>query len=174
MPSTIGRLLSYPALLAVSWPLRSGVCHYYTCRLLVFFFRFALVFTFNTDTSRSREERSIRYDARLLDALPTVTVSAMLPHVSLNSPGGGWSDLPSDSEDSFFLTPDETADLHRTKRMRHLDALHTAHMRALSLAPCLDDDDDAWDGSDEEVSPLAHFIYGAGTARRGTGDGGTR
>ncbi|KAH9173382.1 hypothetical protein EDB89DRAFT_1959579 [Lactarius sanguifluus] len=89
----------------------------------------------------------------------------MLPHVPLNSPGGGWTDLPSDSEDSFFLTPDETADLHRTKRMRHLDALHTAHMRALSPAPCLDDDDDAWGGGDEEVSPLAHFIHGAGTGR---------
>ena len=30
------------------------------------------------------------------------------------------------------LTPDETADLHRTKHLRHLDALRTARMRALS------------------------------------------
>ncbi|KAH9077777.1 hypothetical protein EDB83DRAFT_2540350 [Lactarius deliciosus] len=92
-----------------------------------------------------------RYDARLLlDAPPTVSVSAMPPHAPPDSPGGGWSDLPSDSEDTFFLTPDETADLHRTKRMRHLDALRTARMRALS--PCPDDDDDAdpWGGSDEE------------------------
>ncbi|KAH9171900.1 hypothetical protein EDB89DRAFT_2220304 [Lactarius sanguifluus] len=93
-----------------------------------------------------------RYDARLLlDALPTVTTSAVPPHAPPDSPGGGWSDLPSDSEDTFFLTPDETADLHRTKRMRHLDALRTARMRALSPAPCLDDDDaDPWGGSDEE------------------------
>ncbi|KAH8987617.1 hypothetical protein EDB92DRAFT_2015019 [Lactarius akahatsu] len=93
-----------------------------------------------------------RYDARLLlDALPTVTVSAVPPHAPPDSPGGGWSDLPSDSEDTFFLTPDETADLHRTKRMRHLDALRTARMRALSPAPRLDDDDaDPWGGSDEE------------------------
>ncbi|KAH9000631.1 hypothetical protein EDB86DRAFT_3063812 [Lactarius hatsudake] len=93
-----------------------------------------------------------RYDARLLlDALPTVSVSAVPPHAPPDSPGGGWSDLPSDSEDTFFLTPDETADLHRTKRMRHLDALRTARMRALS--PCPDDDDDAdpWGGSDEET-----------------------
>ncbi|KAH9064524.1 hypothetical protein EDB87DRAFT_1829227 [Lactarius vividus] len=94
-----------------------------------------------------------RYDARLLlDALPTVAVSAMPLHAPLDSPGGGWSDLPSDSEDTFFLTPDETADLHRTKRMRHLDALRTARMRALSPAPYPDDDDgaDPWGGSDEE------------------------
>ena len=30
------------------------------------------------------------------------------------------------------LTPDETADLHRTKHLRHLDALRTARLRALS------------------------------------------
>ncbi|KAH9045977.1 hypothetical protein EDB84DRAFT_1587066 [Lactarius hengduanensis] len=91
-----------------------------------------------------------RYDARLLlDALPTVTVSAVPPHAPPDSPGGAWSDLPSDSEDTFFLTPDETADLHRTKRMRHLDALRTARMRALS--PAHDDGDaDPWGGSDEE------------------------
>ena len=30
------------------------------------------------------------------------------------------------------LTPDETADLHRTKHLCHLDALRTARMHALS------------------------------------------
>ncbi|KAI9464093.1 hypothetical protein BJY52DRAFT_1202813 [Lactarius psammicola] len=92
-----------------------------------------------------------RYDARLLlDALPAVTVSAVLPHGPLDSPGGGWSDLPSDAEDTFFLTPDETADLHRTKRMRHLDALRSARLRALSPTPDDNDDADPWGGSDEE------------------------
>jgi hypothetical protein len=67
----------------------------------------------------------------------------------------GWSDLPSDAEDTFFLTPEETADLHRTKRLRYLDALRTARLRALSPeATHLTDGDpnpDPWGGSDEEV-----------------------
>ncbi|KAN0136960.1 hypothetical protein V8E53_005401 [Lactarius tabidus] len=94
-----------------------------------------------------------RYDARLLlDALPTVSVGAMPPHAPPDSPcSGGWSDLPSDAEDTFFLTPSETADLHRTKRMRHLDELRTARLRALSPLSCDDADDaDPWGGSDEE------------------------
>jgi hypothetical protein len=78
----------------------------------------------------------------------------MPPHAPPDSPcSGGWSDLPSDAEDTFFLTPSETADLHRTKRMRHLDELRTARLRALSPLSCDDADDaDPWGGSDEEVS----------------------
>ncbi|KAH9048938.1 hypothetical protein EDB84DRAFT_24245 [Lactarius hengduanensis] len=136
--------LSYPRSSCCVLPLRSEVCRYYTCRLLVFFFRLALVS--NTDTSREREERSIqrRCAARRNRQCDASTHAAQLPRRRVVRP-------PSDSEDSFFLMPDETADLHRTKRMRHLDALHTAHMRALSPAPCLDDDDDdTWGGSDEE------------------------
>ena len=100
-----------------------------------------------------------RYDVRLLlDALPTVTVSTTSPHAPPDSPcsGDGWSDLPSDAEDTFFLTPTETADLHRTKRMRHLDDLHAARLRALS--PDDDVDADPWGGSDEEASPPFSFL----------------
>jgi hypothetical protein len=73
----------------------------------------------------------------------------------------GWSDLPSDAEDTFFLTPEETADLHRTKRLRHFDDLRTARLRALSpsLAPdgyygdvANADAGPPWGGSDEEVN----------------------
>ncbi|KAI0298334.1 hypothetical protein B0F90DRAFT_1810905 [Multifurca ochricompacta] len=93
-----------------------------------------------------------RYDARLLlDALPTINAAA----AALARPDSpsGWSDLPSDAEDTFFLTPTETADLHRTKRLRHLDALRTARLRALSPdtdpAPLLGSAD-PWGDSDEE------------------------
>jgi hypothetical protein len=114
--------------------------------------------------------RPHRYDARLLlDALPRIgrgtadptaptdaTATAPSRPDSPRGGGGGWSDLPSDAEDTFFLTPDETADLHRTKRLRHLDALRTARLRALSPddAPATGgayDADDPWGGSDEEV-----------------------
>ena len=108
-----------------------------------------------------------RYDARLLlDALPTITpdsptapttsTSSETPHRRPDSPDGGWSDLPSDVEDTFFLTPSETADLHRTKRLRHLDDLRAARLRALSPDATADaendhtGDHDPWGGSDEE------------------------
>ncbi|KAN0109055.1 hypothetical protein V8E52_009689 [Russula decolorans] len=120
-----------------------------------------------------------RYDARLLlDALPPFAASivdhtattasndddnddALAPPFRPDSPDGGWSDLPSDAEDTFFLTPEETSDLHRTKRLRHLDALRTARLRALSpdatnnspdggYGDVNADDADPWGDSDEE------------------------
>jgi hypothetical protein len=137
----------------------------YNCSVL--FFRFPLVI--NTGTSRSRKEHTPhRYDARLLlDALPTLSVSPTTPlHAPPDSPcSGGWSDLPSDAEDTFFLTPSETADLHRTKRIRHLDDLRNARLRALSpLSDDAADDTDPWGDSDEEVSPPS-FSQKDNTAR---------
>jgi len=121
---------------------------------------------------RSRDPTTHRYDARLLlDALPPST--SIVDHTASNDDdaasvhSGGWSDLPSDAEDTFFLTPDETADLHRTKRLRHLDALRTARLRALSPDAATDtsvhltttDGDpnaDPWGGSDEEVKQSSY------------------
>ncbi|KAI9436818.1 hypothetical protein F5148DRAFT_1356197 [Russula earlei] len=111
-----------------------------------------------------------RYDARLLlDArFPntttlTIDASSSSPVLTRSDSPGGWSDLPSDSEDTFFLTPEETADLHRAKRLRHLDALRTARLRALSpdgsssanpagtgAGTGAGADADAWGDSDEE------------------------
>lgn len=110
-----------------------------------------------------------RYDARLLldpqlaskilnpSSSPDAVAVAVHIHTASHHPvrpdsPDGWSDLPSDAEDTFFLTPDETADLHRTKRLRHLDALRTARLRALSPDTFSDRADaDPWGGSDEEV-----------------------
>lgn len=110
----------------------------------------------------TRHANPHRYDARLLlDALPRIASSSAAPNDEASaskprpdSPSGGWSDLPSDAEDTFFLTPDETTDLHRTKRLRHLDALRTARLRALSpdASPPNNNDTDPWGGTDEEVS----------------------
>jgi hypothetical protein len=63
--------------------------------------------------------------------------STPMSHHSHNHPFRSGSldrllDLPSDAEDTFFLTPDETADLHRIKRLRHLDHLRNAQPRSLS------------------------------------------
>ncbi|KAH8105187.1 hypothetical protein BXZ70DRAFT_509055 [Cristinia sonorae] len=97
-----------------------------------------------------------RYDARLLlDALPTLSQHQAQPERS-SSPTG-WTDLPSDAEDTFFLTPEETEDYRRDKRRKVLDGLRDARMRALQEEEDAEagthntpKDDDRWGGSDEE------------------------
>ncbi|PCH34808.1 hypothetical protein WOLCODRAFT_125047 [Wolfiporia cocos MD-104 SS10] len=95
-----------------------------------------------------------RYDARLLlDALPIVSLIPRAPAERPSSPGG-WSDLPSDAEDTFFFSPGEVEDYRRAKRRRLIDQNREARLRALR-AEADDDSDDAdaqeeWGGSDEE------------------------
>lgn len=101
-----------------------------------------------------------RYDARLLlDHLPATHLSSnvttaarpLSPSVS----DSGWSDLPSDTEDTFFLSPAEIEDYVRAKRRAALVRDRDARLRALA-----EDDpeppakpENVWGGSDEEVSP---------------------
>lgn len=75
----------------------------------------------------------------------------------------GWDDLPSDSEDTFFLTPREVADYHRDKRLRMMEKGRQDRLRALA-----EEDGDAaeneppeaqWGGSDEEVRNSAFPYY---------------
>lgn len=97
-----------------------------------------------------------RYDARHLLSgeeivRPITTDSGRL------SPSG-WSDLPSDTEDTFFFSASETDDFRRDKRRRLLDRNRVERFRAMARA-----DEDAarasegeswesWGGSDEEPS----------------------
>ncbi|KAA1475316.1 hypothetical protein DENSPDRAFT_420265 [Dentipellis sp. KUC8613] len=92
-----------------------------------------------------------RYDALLLlDALPKPT-----PVSSSSRPPSpsGWSDLPSDAEDTFFFTPEEAEDYHREKRRRIINQLREERLKAREAE---DDGDDLhpateqWGGSDEE------------------------
>ncbi|KAI6011139.1 hypothetical protein EDC04DRAFT_782265 [Pisolithus marmoratus] len=103
-----------------------------------------------------------RYDVRLLlDALPTAyyhpaqpsPVAATVGHRRPLSPSG-WSDLPSDTEDTFFFTPDEAEDYRRDKRRKLIDHAREERMRAI-LARDREregatEDSDVWGGSDEE------------------------
>ncbi|KAI0631485.1 hypothetical protein C8Q77DRAFT_1060854, partial [Trametes polyzona] len=99
-----------------------------------------------------------RYDARLLlDALPEIVPPAGQSSVPFPEPSspGGWSDLPSDAEDTFFFSPQEVEDYRRDKRRRVIDEDRQARLRALRAEG---DDEDAtpadpredWGGSDEE------------------------
>ncbi|KAH9058237.1 hypothetical protein EDB87DRAFT_945215 [Lactarius vividus] len=100
--STIGRRecisgCHIPALPAVSWLLRSTVCCYYTCCLLI----------------QCAAPRPTPHCNRQCDSS---THAAQLP--------GQWVVRPPlRLQRQLLLQPDVTADLRRTKRMRHLDAL---------------------------------------------------
>ena len=55
-----------------------------------------------------------RYDARLLlDRLPSPLPHGATESAVASPESVGWSDIPSDMEDTFFLTPDETEEYHR-------------------------------------------------------------
>ncbi|KAI0710898.1 hypothetical protein C8Q76DRAFT_798414 [Earliella scabrosa] len=58
---------------------------------------------------------------------------------------GGWSDLPSDTEDTFFFSASEVEDYRRDKRRRVIDHDRETHLRT-----------EAGD-SDEEVDPRAEW-----------------
>ena len=94
-----------------------------------------------------------RYDARLLlDGPPTITNTGDRSSNAPRSPSPGWSDLPSDAEDTFFLAPEDIEDYERNKRRRAIDKLREDRMRALaSDEEDVTVDDDPWGGSDEEV-----------------------
>ncbi|KAH9942805.1 hypothetical protein B0H21DRAFT_793233, partial [Amylocystis lapponica] len=91
-----------------------------------------------------------RYDARLLlDILPVVPSES-----SLVEPGSptGWSDLPSDAEDTFFFSLEEVDDYHREKRRRMLARDREERMNAMptDAADEARDEEELWGGSDEE------------------------
>ncbi|KAL0948347.1 hypothetical protein HGRIS_010933 [Hohenbuehelia grisea] len=92
-----------------------------------------------------------RYDARLLlDSLPPLDEPATAAHAASPS---GWSDLPSDSEDTFFLSPDEIESYRRDKRRRIIDRSREERLRALREAEGESagmEAEEVWGGSDEE------------------------
>lgn len=76
-----------------------------------------------------------RYDARLLlDALPSVSSSGNRIHANAattrpSSPGG-WSDLPSDAEETFGLSRLEMEDFHREKRRKTMYRVREERLKA--------------------------------------------
>ncbi|EKM51065.1 uncharacterized protein PHACADRAFT_128787 [Phanerochaete carnosa HHB-10118-sp] len=90
-----------------------------------------------------------RYDARLLlNALPESTRA----HSPSSASPTGWSDLPSDTEDTFFLSPSEVEDHQRNKRRRAIEQGRESRLRALreSEGDSGHAPEDEWGGSDED------------------------
>ena len=100
-----------------------------------------------------------RYDARLLlDTLPNQNPKIPTQSTVSKEPDSptGWSDLPSDTEDTFFFTPDETEDFRREKRRRLLERAREERLKARMEEDHVEDEEnqeeeDVWGGSDEEV-----------------------
>jgi hypothetical protein len=96
-----------------------------------------------------------RYDARLLlDALPVNPRFIDATKIVPDSPGG-WSDLPSDSEDAFFFSPEEAEDFRRDKKRKLLDQNREERLRARRIEDgetSEGEEEETWGGSDEEVS----------------------
>ncbi|KZV71202.1 hypothetical protein PENSPDRAFT_578118 [Peniophora sp. CONT] len=104
--------------------------------------------------------RIARYDARLLlDGPPEIQLAEPNNTAHPRSPSPGWSDLPSDAEDTFFLVPEDIVDYERNKRRRAIDKLREDRMRALAA----DDEEEAaeedpWGDSDEEPDEVQRGI----------------
>ncbi|KAJ7152960.1 hypothetical protein C8R46DRAFT_1357377 [Mycena filopes] len=88
-----------------------------------------------------------RYDARLLlDALP----QKLTPRVKRDVSPSGWSDLPSDSEDTFFFSPREADDYRQEKRRKLMDQAREERLRARRAEDGEPEEEEVWGGSDEE------------------------
>jgi hypothetical protein len=72
--------------------------------------------------------------------------------VKPSSPGG-WSDLPSDAEDTFFFSPEEVEDFRRDKRRRLIDRTREERLKARRAedGEGSEEEEEPWAGSDEEV-----------------------
>ena len=92
---------------------------------------------------------TIRYDARLI--LDPDLLSTHLEIRRSSSPSG-WSDIPSDAEDTFFFSQAEVDDYRRDKRRRLIDSAREERLRILAqLEPADEPQETCW-ASDEEVS----------------------
>ena len=93
-----------------------------------------------------------RYDARLLltslSDLPSGNDEVLSPEPISPS---GWSDIPSDAEDTFFFSPEEAEDFRREKRRRLLDRDREERLRKLRAEEddYESDNESVWGGSDE-------------------------
>ena len=101
---------------------------------------------------------SFRYDARFLLDNP---LCLRAPETSQDVPDspGGWSDLPSDAEDTFFFSPEEAEDYHRDKRRRHLEQLREERLQARQAEEGETLEEEVWGRSDEEASALTQPPY---------------
>ncbi|KAJ1303993.1 hypothetical protein OPQ81_008402 [Rhizoctonia solani] len=99
-----------------------------------------------------------RFDVRLLlESLEDFATPDPIQLNAVNDPPAevGWDDLPSDAEDTFFLTPKEVDEYHHDKRRRMLERERQERLRALAEEDEVngqgtESPEALWGGSDEE------------------------
>lgn len=92
--------------------------------------------------------QSVRYDVRLiLDSLSTFHG----PGERRSPSPSGWSDLPSDTEHTFFFCHAEAEEFRRDKRRRLLESAREERLRALEQLEAADEPQEMCWASDEEV-----------------------
>ena len=106
-----------------------------------------------------------RYDARLLlSEYPEYCRSLSNASSITPSSPSGWSDLPSDTEDAFFLSASEIAELQHTKQQKALEDARSSRLSALRAAGDEEDEDnngddgDPWGDSDEEPDEAQRML----------------
>ena len=97
---------------------------------------------------------TIRYDARLIldPELPTNQGNRRL-----SSPSG-WSDIPSDTEDTFFFSQVEAEDYRRDKRRRLMESAREERLRALAELEPDQPQETCWASDEVCVSDSHGFI----------------
>jgi hypothetical protein len=107
---------------------------------------------------------SYRYD--ILHLLPTLPPKDLKVGASSPFSSTGWSELPSDAEDTFFFSGDEGDDYERGKKRRRLEAGRAERLQAMNLRleqEAADEDrlqasdkgkEVVWGGHDEEVGTV--------------------
>jgi len=102
----------------------------------------------------------IRYDVRLILDPPSTYQG---PGERRSPSPSGWSDIPSDTENTFFFGKTEAENYRRDKRRRLLESAREERLRALEvLEPADEPQETCWE-SDEEVrvsEPLS-LIHGS-------------
>ncbi|CAE7190429.1 unnamed protein product [Rhizoctonia solani] len=116
-----------------------------------------LFYVFIGRDTRDTDILACRFDARLLlESLESVATPAPIQLDALHEPpaGVGWDDLPSDAEDTFFLTPKEVDEYRHDKRRKMLERERQDRLRALAEADAINGEpatpEALWGGSDEE------------------------
>lgn len=92
---------------------------------------------------------AFRYDARLI-----LDPDSLLTHLKerrSSSPASGWSDIPSDTEHTFFFSQVEAEDYRREKRRRLMETAREERLRTLALLEPADEPQETSWASDEEV-----------------------
>ncbi|KAL7414650.1 hypothetical protein BDY24DRAFT_414361 [Mrakia frigida] len=115
------------------------------------------LFKWERDGGGGEDERDVWVDRfSHLHLLPSLPLPSHNQPPIPGSPtlSNGWSDLPSDTEDTFFFSEDEAEDYERDKKRRRLEGLRGGRLAALGGDVVEEPEEEEEEGKkDEEIPP---------------------